>query len=117
MTRSTKAPVPGFMLIVLGVPFILAVLALTNGSGDVPIICNGFKDDEFIKMVVLAKKIGKNIIPVVEKFSGPECQGMEANLQKSKARLRQLRSAPVAVDLRAESSKVATQSSSRRPPR
>ena len=28
MTRSTKAPVPGFMLIVLGVPFILAVLAL-----------------------------------------------------------------------------------------
>ena len=34
-----------------------------------PIICNGFKDDEFIKMVVLARKIGKNIIPVVEKFT------------------------------------------------
>ena len=50
-------------------PELLAVLALTNGSGDVPIICNGFKDDEFIKMVVMAKKIGKNIIPVVEKFT------------------------------------------------
>jgi arginine decarboxylase len=50
-------------------PELLAVLALTNGSGEVPIICNGFKDDEFIKMVVLARKIGKNIIPVVEKFT------------------------------------------------
>ncbi len=50
-------------------PELLAVLALTNGGTDSPIICNGFKDDEFIKMVVLAKKIGKNIMPVVEKFS------------------------------------------------
>src|SRR6266702_6921 len=50
-------------------PELLAVLALTNGSGDVPIICNGFKDDEFIKMVVMARKIGKNVIPVVEKFT------------------------------------------------
>ena len=44
------------------------MLALTNGD-DTPIICNGFKDDEFIKMVMLARKIGKNIIPVVEKFT------------------------------------------------
>jgi arginine decarboxylase len=50
-------------------PELLAVLALTNGGGETPIICNGFKDDEFIKMVVLARKIGKNIIPVVEKFT------------------------------------------------
>jgi arginine decarboxylase len=49
-------------------PELMAVLALTNGS-DTPIICNGFKDDEYIKMVVMAKKIGKNIIPVVEKFT------------------------------------------------
>src|SRR5262245_28847874 len=49
-------------------PELLAVLALTNGL-DTPIICNGFKDDEFIKMTVLARKIGKNIIPVVEKFT------------------------------------------------
>src|SRR5207247_8548811 len=49
-------------------PELLAVLPLTNGL-DTPIICNGFKDDEFIKMTVLARKIGKNIIPVVEKFT------------------------------------------------
>ena len=36
---------------------------------DTPIICNGFKDDEFIEAVILATKIGRNIIPVVEKFS------------------------------------------------
>ncbi len=49
-------------------PELLAVLAMTNDS-NTPIICNGFKDDEFIKMTVLARKIGKNIIPVVEKFT------------------------------------------------
>jgi arginine decarboxylase len=49
-------------------PELLAVLALTNGR-DTPIICNGFKDDEFIRMTMLAHKIGKNIIPVVEKFT------------------------------------------------
>src|SRR5579872_2758885 len=49
-------------------PELLAVLALTNGM-DTPIICNGFKDDEFIQMTVLARKIGKQIIPVVEKFT------------------------------------------------
>ncbi len=49
-------------------PELLAVLALTNGD-DTPIICNGFKDDEFIKMTVLARKMGKQVIPVVEKFT------------------------------------------------
>ncbi len=49
-------------------PELLVVLALTNGR-DTPIICNGFKDDEFIEAVVLAQKLGKNIIPVIEKFT------------------------------------------------
>jgi arginine decarboxylase len=49
-------------------PELLAVLALTNGQ-DTPIICNGFKDDEFIQMAMLAHKIGKQVIPVVEKFT------------------------------------------------
>jgi arginine decarboxylase len=49
-------------------PELLAVLSLTNGDGT-PIICNGFKDDEFIKMTILARKMGKLIIPVVEKYS------------------------------------------------
>jgi len=53
-------------------PELLAVLALTNGSkgeNTTPIICNGFKDDEFIHMALFARKIGKQVIPVVEKFS------------------------------------------------
>ncbi len=49
-------------------PELLAVLAMTNGN-ETPIICNGFKDDEYIKMAVLASKMGKHIIPVVEKFT------------------------------------------------
>jgi arginine decarboxylase len=49
-------------------PELLAVLALTNGD-DTPIICNGFKDDEFIKMTMLASKMGKQVIPVVEKYT------------------------------------------------
>jgi arginine decarboxylase len=58
----------GFGLEAGSKPELLAVLALTNGEGT-PIICNGFKDDEFIKMTVLARKMGKHIIPVVEKFT------------------------------------------------
>ena len=49
-------------------PELQAVLAITQGY-DVPIICNGFKDDEFIEMVILSQKIGKNVIPVVERFA------------------------------------------------
>src|SRR6202045_93563 len=48
-------------------PELLAVLALTNGM-DTPIVCNGFKDDEFIQTAMLARKIGKQVIPVVEKL-------------------------------------------------
>lgn len=50
-------------------PELLAVLALSEGQDELPIICNGFKDDEFIETVILATKLGRNIIPVVEKFS------------------------------------------------
>jgi arginine decarboxylase len=59
----------GFGLEAGSKPELLAVLGVTNGDDATPIICNGFKDAEFIKMVVLARKIGKNIMPVVEKFS------------------------------------------------
>jgi len=48
-------------------PELLAVLAIADNN--TPIICNGFKDDEYIAMVMLAKKIGRRIIPVVEKFT------------------------------------------------
>ena len=48
-------------------PELLAVLAMADN--ETPIICNGFKDDEYIEMVMLAKKIGRQIIPVVEKYT------------------------------------------------
>lgn len=48
-------------------PELLAVLGLTAGAPDTPIICNGFKDDEYIETVVLAAKLGRNILPVVER--------------------------------------------------
>ena len=48
-------------------PELLAVVALAGN--DTPIICNGFKDSEFIETVMLAHKIGRHIIPVVERFS------------------------------------------------
>src|SRR5947209_7557070 len=64
-------------------PELLAVLALTNGA-DTPIICNGFKDDEFIRMSMLARKIGKQIIPVVEKFT--ELESIVRNAQELNVR-------------------------------
>jgi len=50
-------------------PELLAVLGLTSGHGAMPIVCNGFKDSEFIETVILATKLGRNILTVVEKFS------------------------------------------------
>jgi arginine decarboxylase len=48
-------------------PELLAVVAMA--SNDTPIICNGFKDAEFIEMAMLAHKLGRRIIPVVEKYT------------------------------------------------
>jgi arginine decarboxylase len=48
-------------------PELLAVAALA--SNDTPIICNGFKDAEYIETAMLAQKMGRRIIPVVEKYT------------------------------------------------
>ena len=48
-------------------PELLAVMALADN--ETPIICNGFKDDEYIEMAMLAQKVGRHIIPVVEKYT------------------------------------------------
>ena len=48
-------------------PELMAVMALADN--ETPIICNGFKDDEYIEMAMLAQKIGRKIIPVVEKYT------------------------------------------------
>jgi arginine decarboxylase len=58
----------GFGLEAGSKPELLAVMAIVDDD-NTPIICNGFKDDEFIEAVILATKIGRNIVPVVEKFS------------------------------------------------
>jgi arginine decarboxylase len=57
----------GFGLEAGSKPELLAVMA--QAYNDTPIICNGFKDAEFIEMAMLAQKMGRNVIPVVEKYT------------------------------------------------
>lgn len=62
----------GFGLEAGSKPELLAVLGLTENLPSMPIVCNGFKDSEFIETVILATKLGRHIIPVVERFSDLE---------------------------------------------
>ncbi len=48
-------------------PELFAGLALQNQQGSL-IICNGYKDAEFVKMALLGIKLGKKVIMVVEKL-------------------------------------------------
>ena len=48
-------------------PELFAGLAMQNQMGSL-IICNGYKDAEFIKMAMLGIKLGKKVIMVVEKL-------------------------------------------------
>src|SRR5437588_12764657 len=48
-------------------PELFAGLALQNQAGSL-IICNGYKDAEFIRMALLGVKLGKRVIIVVEKL-------------------------------------------------
>ncbi len=57
----------GFGLEAGSKPELLAVVAMTDPG--TPIICNGFKDSEFIEMALLAQKVGRHVIPVVEKYT------------------------------------------------
>ncbi len=58
----------GFGLEAGSKPELIAVLPLAAEHG-LPVVCNGFKDDEYIEMTVLAQKMGHQVIPVVEKYS------------------------------------------------
>lgn len=58
----------GFGLEAGSKPELWAVLGMTGSHPGMPIICNGFKDDEYIETVILATKLGRKIIPVVEQF-------------------------------------------------
>ncbi len=48
-------------------PELFAGLALQNAPGSL-VICNGYKDADFIKMALLGNKLGKKVIMVVEKL-------------------------------------------------
>ncbi len=59
----------GFGLEVGSKPELLAVMAMSENSPDRLIVCNGFKDDSYIEAVILATKLGRTIVPVVENFA------------------------------------------------
>lgn len=58
----------GFGLEVGSKPELLVVMAMTEDAPDRLIICNGFKDDSYIETVILAAKLGRRIMPVIENF-------------------------------------------------
>ncbi len=49
-------------------PELHAVLAIHNNPNSL-IVCNGYKDEDFIELALLAQKMGKNIFLVVEKLN------------------------------------------------
>ncbi len=49
-------------------PELHVVLAVTSSS-DTIIVCNGYKDEDFIELALLAQKMGKKIFIVVEKLN------------------------------------------------
>jgi arginine decarboxylase len=59
----------GFGLEAGSKPELLAVMAMTENSSDRLIVCNGFKDDSYIETAMLATKLKRTIVPVVENFA------------------------------------------------
>jgi arginine decarboxylase len=59
----------GFGLEVGSKPELLSVMGMTADAPDRLIICNGFKDDSYLEAAIIATKLGRTIIPVVENFS------------------------------------------------
>ena len=49
-------------------PELLAVMSITENAPDRLVVCNGFKDDSYIEAVIIATKLGRTIIPVVENY-------------------------------------------------
>ena len=93
-------------------PELLAVMAMTEDAPERLIICNGFKDDSYIEAVILATKLGRTIIPVVENFSElqlilqarREVQRAAAHRRARQARERRRRAAGASRPARSPSS-------------
>jgi len=49
-------------------PELLAVMAMLEDD-EALIICNGYKDEEYVETALLASKLGRHVVLVVEKFS------------------------------------------------
>lgn len=49
-------------------PELLAALALMNESSGV-LICNGYKDREYIRLALIAQRLGHRVVIILEKFS------------------------------------------------
>jgi len=63
-------------------PELMAVLALSQPGGTV--ICNGYKDREYIRLALIGKQLGLRVIIVVEKLS--ELDLIEAEVEKLRIR-------------------------------
>lgn len=59
-------------------PELVAVMTLRGGADDSLVICNGYKDEEYIELALLARKLGIAPVIVIEKFTE-----LEAVLRKS----------------------------------
>lgn len=47
----------------------LALILAQDTHKDALIACNGFKDDDFIRLALMGKKLGKNVVITLEKFA------------------------------------------------
>ncbi len=56
----------GFGLEVGSKPELLAVMGLTVDNPDCLIVCNGFKEERYLRHVMLATKLGRKIVAVIE---------------------------------------------------
>lgn len=49
-------------------PELMAVLSYDTGE-DALTICNGYKDEDFLRLALLGRKLGRKVVVVIEKFS------------------------------------------------
>lgn len=49
-------------------PELMAVLSYDTGD-DALTICNGYKDEDFLRLAMLGRKLGRKVVVVIEKFS------------------------------------------------
>ncbi len=46
-------------------PELVAAIAMSDAN--VPLVCNGFKDEEYMRLALSAQKLGRRVFPVIEK--------------------------------------------------